>query len=52
MGPWDSIDHERPPGVGIGMVVLAAVIGLLLLGVGWLAITTFLSLLTSLTQLS
>ena len=52
MGGWDRIDHERAPGVGLAMVALAAVIGLLLLGVGWLAITTFLSLLTTLSQMS
>ena len=52
MGSWDSVDHERAPATGFGMMALFVAIGLLLLGIGWLAITTFLAMLTDLTHLA
>lgn len=52
MGHWDSLDNERAPSAGIGTAVLLVVIGLLLIGVGWLAVVTFLSIVGDLTHLA
>lgn len=52
MDSHDWSDSSRMPGGGFGMAALLVVVGLLLLGAGWNAIHVFLSILTSLTQLS
>jgi hypothetical protein len=52
VGSWNSIDSERAPSAGLGMAALFVVIGLLLMGIGWLAITTFLSIVTDLSHLA
>lgn len=52
MGGWSSIDDERAPSAGLGMAALIVGIGLLLLGIGWLAVVTFLSIVSNLSHLA
>jgi hypothetical protein len=52
MDSHDWPDSSRMPTGGFGMAALLVAVGLLLLGAGWIAIHVFLSILTSLTQLT